>query len=298
MAQQVKITSQNFSNLLFINQYLCYTRENDFTKWFKIRQCNTYNFSEVIMLDIAICDDELLAAQQIEKNVAMEFKKKNVDVNIKVFTSGQKLIEDFTDKPFDVIFLDIYMPDISGFSVAKRVREICNDTYIIFITVKDDLVFDSFDYYPFQFIRKETFFDPDISKNDHVTQNIRKTIHRLIEHISDKSPIVLQDVNKKQHLIFPGEIEYIESDKHYLNYYLAGIKEPLRERAKISEKCAELSNSGIIRIQKKYAVNLKHVKFIDNEYDQIIMKSRKKLPISKTFKNQIKESFKLYLRNY
>lgn len=249
------------------------------------------------MLNIAICDDELVAAQQIEKNVTQEFHRKNVDVNTKIFTSGQKLIDEFTSKPFDVIFLDIYMPDKSGFEVAKRVRQICSDTYIIFITVKEDLVFDSFDYYPFMFIRKETIFEPDISKNDHVMQSIRKTIQRLIEHISDKSQIVLQDVNKKQHLIFPNEIEYIESDKHYLNYYLAGIKEPLRERSKISDKCAELSNSGIIRIQKKYAVNLKHIKFIDNEYDQVIMKSGKKLPISKTYKNEIKESFRIYLRD-
>lgn len=249
------------------------------------------------MLNIAICDDELLAAEQIEKNVALEFQSKNIDVNTSIFTSGQKLIDEFINNPFDVIFLDIYMPDISGFDVAKKVREISSDTYIIFITVKDDLVFDSFDYYPFQFIRKETFFEPDISKNDHLAQNIRKTIQRLIEHISDKSQIILHDVSKKQHLIFPGEIEYIESDKHYLNYYLAGLKEPLRERAKISEKCAELSNTGIIRIQKKYAVNLKHIKFIDNEYAQVIMKSGTKLPISKTYKNEIKESFKIYLRN-
>lgn len=249
------------------------------------------------MLNIAICDDELIAAQQIEKNVAAEFQNKNVNVNISLFTQGQKLIDEFTNNPFDIIFLDIYMPDKSGFDVAKKVREISSDTYIIFVTVKDDLVFDSFDYYPFQFIRKETFFESDISKNDHLAQSIRKTIHQLIEHISDKNQIVLHDVNKKQHLIFPSEIEYIESDKHYLNYYVSGHTEPLRERAKISDKCTELSNAGIIRIQKKYAVNLKHVKYIDNEYDQIIMKSGKKLPVSKTFKIEIKESFKRYLRD-
>ncbi len=249
------------------------------------------------MLRVAICDDEVLAAQQIAKNVEKEFKDKNVDTEVSLFTSGQNLIDEFINKPFDVLFLDIYMPDISGFNVAKKIRELSTETYIIFITVKDDLVFDSFDYYPFQFIRKETFFEPDISKNDHVAQNIRKTIGRLIEHISDKRQFILQDVNKKQHLVFPSEIEYIESDKHYLNYYISGNTEPLRQRSKISDKCEELSDAGIVRVQKKYAVNLRHIKFIDNEYDQVIMKSGKKLPVSKTFKNELKESFKKYLRD-
>lgn len=249
------------------------------------------------MLRIAICDDEILAAQQIAKTVSMEFKDKNVDTEVCLFTNGQNLIDEFINKPFDVLFLDIYMPDVSGFNVAKKIRDLSTETYIIFITAKDDLVFDSFDYYPFQFIRKETFFEPNISNNNHVSLNIRKTIGRLIEHISDKKQFILQDINKKQHLVFPSKIEYIESDKHYLNYYISGNTEPFRQRSKISDKCKELSDAGIVRIQKKYAVNLRHIKFIDNEYDQVIMKSGKKLPVSKTYKNELKESFKIYLRN-
>lgn len=249
------------------------------------------------MLNIAICDDEIFTAKQISKNVLQEFLNHNVEVNIKTFTDGRKLINEFVKNPFDILFLDIFMPGTSGFEIAKEVRKMNTETYIIFITVKDDLVFDSFDYYPFQFIRKEELFEPDLSKNEHVTQSIRKTVSKLIEHIGNKSPIVLHDSNKREHLIFPSEIEYIESDKHYLNYHIIGSAETFRERAKISDKCIELSNVGVIRIQKKYAVNLKHVKFIDNEYDQIIMKTGKKLPISKLYKSEIKESFKIYLRD-
>lgn len=249
------------------------------------------------MLSIAICDDETFTAKQISKNVRQEFLRHNVEVSIKTFTNGRRLINEFMKEPFDILFLDIFMPETSGFDIAKEVRRISTETYIIFITAKDDLVFDSFDYFPFQFIKKEELFEPDLSKNELVTQSIRKTIQRLIDHIGNKSQIVLHDSNKKEHLIFPSEIEYIESDKHYLNYYITGSKEPLRERAKISDKCIQMANVGIIRIQKKYAVNLKHVKYIDYEYDQIIMKSGKKLPVSKLYKNEIKESFKVYLRN-
>lgn len=249
------------------------------------------------MLSVAICDDEIFTAKQISKNVHQEFLKCNVEVNIKTFTNGRKLLDEFVKKPFDILFLDIFMPETSGFEIAKEVRKMNTETYIIFITVKDDLVFDSFDYYPFQFIRKEELYEPDLSKNEHVTRSIRKTIRRLIDHIGNQNQIVLHDRNKREHLILPTEIEYIESDKHYLNYHILGSEETFRERAKISDKCVELANVGIIRIQKKYAVNLKHVRFIDNEYDQIIMKSGKKLPVSKLYKNEIKESFKVYLRD-
>ena len=76
---------------------------------------------------------------------------------------------------------------------------------------------------------------------------------------------------------------------------IVDVNEPLRERGNIGEKCNELSGAGIIRIQKKYAVNSRHIKFIDNEYDQIIMKTGKKLPISKFYKNDMRESLKSFL---
>lgn len=249
------------------------------------------------MLNIAICDDEALSAKQISKNVRNEFLRHNVEVDIKTFTNGKKLLSEFEKKPFDIVFLDILMPGTSGFEVAKEIRKTGVETYLVFVTAKDDLVFDSFDYYPFQFIRKEELFEPDLSKNEHLTQSIKKTVERLIEYIGNQNQILLYDSNKKKHLIFPFEIEYIESDKHYLNYHIVDVNEPLRERGNIGEKCDELSGVGIIRIQKKYAVNSRHIKFIDNEYDQIIMKTGKKLPISKFYKNDMRESLKSFLRD-
>ena len=41
-----------------------------------------------------------------------------------------------------------------GFDVAKQMREISKDTYLIFITTESSLVYDSFDFQPFYFIPK------------------------------------------------------------------------------------------------------------------------------------------------
>lgn len=247
------------------------------------------------MLKIAICDDELLVANQISRNISKEFSKLNIKTDIQVYSDGIKLLSDFNKNPFDILFLDIFMPRPSGFDIAREIRIENNECYIIFITSKDDLVYDSFDYQPFQFIRKEEAYEPDISKNNHVIKSIQNTVLRLVQDICGNQRLILQDDNQKQTYIFPKEIEYIESDKHYLRYHLRDGN-IMTERANISDRCAELSNLGFTRIQKKYAVNLSYVKQFDNEYGQVIMISGKKLPLSRVYKPEAKESFKTFMR--
>lgn len=247
------------------------------------------------MLRIAICDDELYVAKQISKNIKKEFTKFNIRTEISIFIDGINLLNEFSKEPFDILFLDIFMPKPSGFDIAKEIRAENYDCYIIFVTAKDDLVYDSFDYRPFQFIRKEDAYEPDISKNTHFAKSIQYTISRLVQDIYGKQKLILQDDNQKKTYIFPREIEYIESDKHYLKYHLRDGS-ILTERANISDKYIELANSGFTRIQKKYLINLSYVKQLDNEYGQVIMTSGKKLPLSRIYKPEATEAFKMFMR--
>ena len=50
----------------------------------------------------------------------------------------------YNDKEdFDILFLDIDMPDISGLEVAKKLREKGSDIILIFISAHEQYVFDS-----------------------------------------------------------------------------------------------------------------------------------------------------------
>jgi two-component SAPR family response regulator len=70
------------------------------------------------------------------------------------FSGAGALINYMDSTYFDVIFLDIDMPEITGFDAAKKVKEISPESKIIFVTSKHDLVYNSFEYQPFYFIRK------------------------------------------------------------------------------------------------------------------------------------------------
>ena len=106
------------------------------------------------MLRIAICDDDQALLHSYKNRIKALFESKHVDAIIFDYTKGSKLITECKEVPFDLIFLDIDMPEMSGFDVAEKINDINADTVIIFVTNEEQLVYRSLRYSPFRFIRK------------------------------------------------------------------------------------------------------------------------------------------------
>lgn len=69
-----------------------------------------------MQMQIAVCDDEDIICQEIKKkllNIRQEYE-------ITTYNSGYELID--SKKDFDLIFLDIKMPEIDGMKTAEILR--------------------------------------------------------------------------------------------------------------------------------------------------------------------------------
>ena len=75
------------------------------------------------MLKIGICDDDPTFVDDIEKNIEQTIKKHHWNGKIVKFTDGRKLVRSNEKNKFDIIFLDIDMPEKDGFSVARDIPE-------------------------------------------------------------------------------------------------------------------------------------------------------------------------------
>lgn len=51
-------------------------------------------------------------------------------------TDGAKALKEATNKVFDLIILDVMLPKVDGFSIAKAVREVDSEVPILFLTAK------------------------------------------------------------------------------------------------------------------------------------------------------------------
>ena len=76
------------------------------------------------MIHIAICDDEEVFVEKIRSEARSVLETQDEDFEIFCYTDGNKLLTDYEAKKFDLVLLDIDMPDVDGFEVAEKLNKI------------------------------------------------------------------------------------------------------------------------------------------------------------------------------
>ena len=105
------------------------------------------------MIHIAVCDDEPLAVQLLQERLTALLCKE--ETKIDAFLSGTQMRDSIlAGKSYDLIFLDINLPDMNGIFLARHFRPFIRDSLLIFVSSQDDAVYDSFSAAPFRFLRK------------------------------------------------------------------------------------------------------------------------------------------------
>ena len=92
-------------------------------------------------MKIAICDDEKSAIELIKRELGKVAEKLQIVMDIYEYQTGGKLLEEITKQKIEVVFLDIDMPGMSGMETANCLMEQCPLLNIIFLTNREDLVF-------------------------------------------------------------------------------------------------------------------------------------------------------------
>lgn len=250
----------------------------------------TEEFTEVIfMLKIALCDDNSKFLDHMNELVANEFElQAKDDFIINNYTSSKLLFIHHSSEPYDVIFLDIDMPDLTGFELANKLQETNKKSCVIFVSNHSELVFDSFYFHPLNFIVKDT---PEAMK-----ESLHNVVIQLFGKIKQDKKLILESVESGRISVYLSDILYIESSKHYIIYHLTNSR-TVMIRENISEAENKYAEFDFIRIHKKYIVNLKHIFNIDKNNCLIIFKQGLDLPISRNYKSMVDEKLTEYLRN-
>ncbi len=237
---------------------------------------------------VAVCDDNKVMLDFLTRQISECLNLHHIKNDVSKFSCGTDFVSKNEQKPFDIIFLDIKMPDISGFEVAKKVRSQSENVYIIFITTEDNLVYDSFDFRPFNFIPKT---DSEVFKI-----KLDNVIGKLADHIRENRPICLSLPFNEKKYVHPTDIIYILSKSNYLDIICQ--QETIHIRGKVESILELLSPKYFARIHNRCIVNLKHLCRIDNTHFKALIDNGIELDISRTYKAVLIEKYNVYLRDF
>ncbi len=229
-----------------------------------------------MMIRAAICDDEANFLDHIHKRITEEFRSRGAECSLDKFISGEKFLEAHR-MPYDVVFLDIDMPQTGGFEVAERINTL--STLIVFVTSHDELVYSSFKFQPFRFIRK-AYLDEELPEI--IDAVISKIAERAAERkftLRSKSGSVVIDLRS---------LEYIEIYGHRLLVHLKN-SEPLECYGSLSELEKELLRYDFVRTHKSYLVNCACIYSI--EKNQVILDDKTAIPLSRYKSETVRNKF-------
>jgi len=233
---------------------------------------------------IAICDDERIDCDRLQKllsEYAVNAKTQNLE--IKIFSSGIPLLREYRAGSFDVIFLDVAMPDINGFEVAERIRSLDLDVEIVFVTHLESKINMGYRYNAKDYISKPIAFEQlaDLMKRILNEQNRKRIAERYKIELKFGGVMFLQ----------LSDVLYFESQDHYIH---AVIKDAAQTRhtfrGQLSNVEKDLEDFGFVRIHQSYLVNKAHV--FKDFGDHVLVMTGEKLPLSRKYKKTASEVFK------
>ena len=130
---------------------------------------------------IGICDSSLLDREIITDFLDDYFYKKSIDYSICSYSSGKELIYDIQDGNYlDLIFLDIYIGNELGISIAKQLREeIGYNGKIVFLTATVDFAVDGYDVEAVGYLLKPVHTQKLHMVMNKITKNLDAEVYRI-----------------------------------------------------------------------------------------------------------------------
>ena len=229
---------------------------------------------------IAICDDE--EKYRLELKTILNKLLINIDCDIDTFSDGNILTADFRDKPYDLVFLDIEMPEVDGITLAKKLRSLSDKVHIVFLTSHIEYALEGYEVNALRYLTKPV----NIDKLKEVIKYVqdRETAARQIIIKEDGEKIVI-DVN---------DVIYMEAMNQ--NVRIVTVSGEHTIRYNIGDFEEQLKNDGFYRIHRGYLISLAKVKKLSK--GDVIMelgKDEVSLPVSRSNLKSLKDALYSYV---
>ena len=232
------------------------------------------------MLKIALLDDDKTALLISKGAIESFFQEKNIAISLDAFSSPVNFLAMAKEENYRLVFLDIDMPELNGLEVGKELKGFNPQTDIIYLSQREDLVFDTLQLHPFGFIRKSKIIQDFANVLElfvSTALNTNKENKKIT--ISSKTETISADID---------QVMYIEGNRNYQTFYLKDGSS-FDARILMGDLESKLKEHGFIRVHKGYLVNYFFIRMIGT--NEVTLTNNKVLPLSSKRKDEIMEEY-------
>ena len=227
-------------------------------------------------LNYMIVDDEPLAIDVIENYLG------RLDAhNITRCENAVEAFQALQNKVFDVVFLDIEMPLLSGIEFLKSVKE---PPLIIITTAYRDYAVEGFELEVVDYLVKPVSFPRWMKAMEKVVKLCQPVAKKEENQKVAASDYLFLKVDRKFVKVLVNDILYIESLKDYVR-----VKTPsqaLISYQSLTEITDKLPSERFVRVHRSYTIAIDKVSMIDGNCVEV---DGKLIPISREHRQEVME---------
>lgn len=241
-------------------------------------------------LRVLVVDDEPLARQRIRRLLGLE-----PDVaDVIEASTGADAVDALAGSEFDLLFLDIRMPDMDGFDVLAAAPE-HRIPVTVFVTAHDDRAIDAFDAGAIDYLLKpftEARFRVTLERARTVARSGSGEWRSRLKSAIEREPIARFLVKKPGGTIVvpTAEIEYLTAARNAVRLHLGAAVH--RMRGRLTDLEARLDPARFVRIHRSTIVNLDRVIAIEPLFSgdaQVVLRHGARVRVSRTHRRAFEE---------
>ena len=234
-------------------------------------------------ISVAICEDHFSSLSYIEQSIKKFLSSREQHCVISSYSSSFNFFNLIQEgMRFQLYFLDIDMPKIDGLTLASKIRSLDSAAVILFVSAKEEYVFDAIKVQPFRFIRK-SHFQSDLS------EALEEYLHKNKTEKDDH--ILTLEIQNEIYRFSAQDIIYIQAKDNYLD--IVTNKNHVLIRYKISDMEKLLESYQFLRIHKSYLVNYRYIYTLQSK--TVTLETGLTLPVSRYRLSEVQTKFKEYI---
>lgn len=177
---------------------------------------------------------------------------------------------------YDIFILDIDMPKMNGFEVARKITLHNPKAIIMFCTNHNELVFESFQFHTFYFIRK-----------DSIQSDMLDALHKYQQDYFIKNQMYTLKSNEETNKIPFDSIIYFEVYGNQLR--IKTMKNEYLERKTMKVLLNEIPGSMFFQITRSILINISFIRSISK--DHVLLEDGSDLEVSRSRMKELKDAY-------
>lgn len=238
------------------------------------------------MINIAICEDNDLDREVLQKYVEIVMQQKASEgvleeYTISNYSNGKELMDVLEKHKYHLVFLDVYIGDMNGIEIAKKLRELDGQTIIIFVTCSKDFAIEAYSVRAYNYLLKPIMKMQVIETVDSAIRHILEKEDRylILPTVEGLSKIKLQDIYYIE-CVARKTLIVMKDERFICTYNINTMEE-------------KLDTMGFVRCHRSFIINLKYVSNL--KVGSILMENNEEILLSKYRQKEVRSRFTEYM---